>query len=196
MTRLALALALCVSLCGVAAAEKDRDDRTLSPYFFVEGGDPSVDRLPLEKTAVTVVVAGVIADVTVHQSYKNEGKRPINARYVFPASTRAAVHGLTMVVGDEVVKAKIKRREEARRDYEKAKLEGKNATLLEQDRPNVFSMEVANIMPGDRISGELRYTELLVPSEGVYELVYPTVVGPRYSNQPAAGAPATDRFVA
>ena len=74
--------------------------------------------------------------------------------------------------------------------------EGKSASLLEQDRPNVFTMNVANIMPGDRIQVELRYTELLVPTDGVYEVVYPTVVGPRYSNQPAAAAPAEDRFVA
>jgi len=194
--RLTLATIVLFALAAPAAAEPVPEDKTLSPYFFVEGGDPAVDKLPLEKTGVTVVVAGVIADVTVHQIYKNDGARPINARYVFPASTRAAVHGLTMVVGDEVVKAKIKRREEARRDFEQAKREGKNATLLEQDRPNVFSMEVANVMPGERITVELRYTELLVPNEGVYELVYPTVVGPRYSNQPVAGAPAIDRFVA
>jgi Ca-activated chloride channel family protein len=181
---------------ALAAAGADPEDKTLSPYFFVEGGDPAVDRMPLEKTAVTIAISGVIADVKVHQIYRNDGKRPISARYVFPASTRAAVHGLKMVVGDEVVEAKIKRREEARRDFEKAKAEGKNASLLEQDRPNVFTMNVANIMPGDEIAVELRYTELLVPTGGVYELVYPTVVGPRYSTETARTAAAIDRFIA
>ena len=71
-------------------------DRSLSPYFFVEGGDSGVDRLPLLGTSVHVDIAGVIAHVTVRQSYKNDGTRPIHARYIFPASTRAAVHGLTM----------------------------------------------------------------------------------------------------
>jgi len=144
-----------------AVAERppaDTADRTLSPYFVIENGDPSIDRLPLRGTAVHIDVAGVIASVTVSQTYANDGKRPINARYVFPGSTRAAVHGLRMKVGDEVVLAKIKEREEARATYEKAKEEGKNAALLEQDRPNVFGMNLANVMPGQTIEVELRYS--------------------------------------
>ena len=82
----------------------------------------------------------------------------------------------------------IKEREQATRDFEHAKESGKSASLLEQDRPNVFTMSVANMLPGDHIEVSLTYTELLVPTEGVYELVYPTVVGPRYSNQLAASA--------
>ena len=72
-------------------AETPPPEKTLSPYFEVEGGDPRVDSLPLLKTRVEVTVSGTIAAVTVRQTYKNDGKRPINARYVFPASTRAAV---------------------------------------------------------------------------------------------------------
>ena len=67
--------------------------------------------------------------------------------------------------------------------------EGKSASLLEQSRPNVFSMRVGNILPGDRVEVELQYTELLTPEERVYEFVFPTVVGPRYSNQKEEGAP-------
>src|SRR2546423_1882528 len=126
-------------------------DRTLSPYFFVEGGDSGTDRLPLLGTSVRVEIAGVIAHVTVRQSYKNDGIRPIHARYVFPASTRAAVHGLTMTLGDEVVRAQIREREQARHEFAVAKAAGKNAALLEQQRPNVFTMELANIVPGQRI---------------------------------------------
>ena len=158
-------------------------DKTLSPYFFVEGGDPAVDRLPLKDTRVDVAIAGVIADVTVQQVYENRGSRPIHARYVFPASTRAAVYGMTMTVGDVRIVAKIKEREQAAREFEAAKREGKSASLLEQSRPNVFTMNVANVLPGDTIVVELKYTELLVPTDGVYEFVYPTVVGPRYSEK-------------
>jgi Ca-activated chloride channel family protein len=161
----------------------------------LENAEPKLDQLPLEGTQVVATVNGAIADVSVQQIYKNAGKRPINARYVFPASTRAAVHGMRMKIRDQVIEATIQEREQATRLFEQAKQEGKSATLLEQDRPNVFSMSVANVMPGDRIEVELRYTELIVPSEGVYEFVYPTVVGPRYSSQPAASAPATDRWV-
>lgn len=177
------------------AAEGREENKTLSPYFVIEKGDPSTERFPLKETRVGVSINGIIADVLVTQRYSNEGKSPINARYVFPASTRASVHGMKMTVGNQVVTAKIKEREEAKATFEKAKSEGKSASLLEQQRPNVFTMNIANIMPGDQVMIELHYTELLVPSEGTYEFAYPTVVGPRYSNQPEASAPETDKWV-
>jgi Ca-activated chloride channel family protein len=175
-------------------AETDKN-KTLSPYFFIEGGDPSVDRLPLKKTDVTVNINGVIADIIINQRYANDGNRPINARYIFPASTRAAVHGMTMKIGEKIITAKIKERRQAQKEFNQAKKQGKSASLLKQQRPNVFSMNVANIMPNDVIDIELRFTELLVPTDGTYQFVYPTVVGPRYSNQPEATAPETDQWV-
>jgi Ca-activated chloride channel homolog len=183
---------------GIAAAQSEPEsgkDKTLSPYFFVEGGDPSVDRLPLKDTRVELNVLGVIADVTVRQVYENHGSRPIHARYVFPASTRAAVYAMSMTVGERRIVARIKEREQARQRFEQAKREGKSASLLEQSRPNVFSMSVANIMPGDTISVELSYTELLVPTDGTYEVVYPMVVGPRYSSLTKQEATDADPFV-
>src|SRR5499433_293964 len=161
--------------------EEPRADKTLSPYFFVQG-DPSVDHLPLKDTKVEISISGVIADVKVVQTYRNEGSRPINASYVFPASTRAAVYSMRMQIGDEIIVAKIKEREQAKQDFEKAKEEGKSASLLEQQRPNVFSMNLANLMPQEQVEIELRYTELLVPTDNVYEVVFPTVVGPRYAS--------------
>lgn len=164
-------------------AQDDEPGRAVceSPYFQVLSATESgVDALPLKDTQVDVTIAGMIADVTVTQTYTNDGTVPLEARYIFPGSTRAAVHGLTMVIGERVVRAKIQARIEARRTYEAAKSAGKTATLLEQHRPNVFEMNLANILPGDVIRVELRYTELLVPEEGEYSLVYPTVVGPRY----------------
>lgn len=174
----------------------ERSDRCLSPYFAVIGGDTSVEGLPLKSTSADVDIAGVIADVVVTQVYKNEGKQPIEARYVFPASTRAAVYGMKMTIGERVIDAQIQTRAQARATYEQARSEGKSTSLLEQQRPNVFEMNVANIMPGDEIKVELRYTELLVPTDGVYELVYPTVVGPRYSSPNSEQNPDRDGFVA
>ncbi|HEU5235871.1 MAG TPA: VIT domain-containing protein [Pyrinomonadaceae bacterium] len=174
--------------------EEPRADKTLSPYFFVQG-DPTVDHLPLKDTKVEISISGVIADVKVVQTYRNEGSRPINATYVFPASTRAAVYGMRMRIGDQVIVAKIKEREAAKQEFETAKKEGKSASLLEQDRPNVFSMNLANLMPQEQVEIELRYTELLVPTDGVYEVVYPTVVGPRYSSEKESSAANTDKFV-
>jgi Ca-activated chloride channel family protein len=180
---------------GASGQPEISGDRTLSPYFFVKSDNPGVDRLPLKSTSASVNISGVIADVLVAQVYKNEGKRPIEAIYVFPASTRAAVYGMKMTIGERVIEAKIAKRDDARREYERAREEGKGASLLEQQRPNVFQMNVANIMPGDEIKVDLKYTELLVPTDRVYEFMYPTVVGPRYSNQAAETAPPSERWV-
>ena len=181
---------------AVSAIETpDTTDKTLSPYFLVLSDDPKSEQLPLKSTNADVNIAGVIADVTVVQVYQNQGNNPIEAVYVFPASTRAAVYAMKMTIGERVITAKIEERKAARQQYEQAKREGKSASLLEQQRPNVFQMNVANIMPGDIIKVEMRYTELLVPEGGVYEFVYPTVVGPRYSNQNAENAPDTENWV-
>jgi Ca-activated chloride channel family protein len=158
-------------------------DKTLSPYFFVKSDDPDLDQLPLKNTYADVNIAGVIADVQVVQVYKNEGKSVLEAIYVFPASTRAAVYDMTMTIGERVIRANIKKKKDARQEYEQAVREGRAASLLEQHRPNVFQMNVGNILPGDEIKVELSYTELLLAEEKTYEFSYPTVVGPRYSNQ-------------
>lgn len=165
-------------------------DRVASPYFFVDSDDPAVDRLPLKSTRVDVRIAGVIADVTVTQHYANQGRRPLEARYVFPAGTRAAVNAMSMRIGDRLLTADIREKRQARADYQAAKTEGKTAALLEEHRPNVFQMNVANIQPGDDIAVELHYTELIVPQDGRYRFVFPTVVGPRYNGTPMSVASA------
>lgn len=156
------------------------------PYFVVENAEPGVDGLPLKATEVKARVLGVIADVSVTQHYRNEGSRALEARYVFPGSTRAAVHGMTVRIGQRVIEARIEEKGKAREDYEAAKVAGQTAALLEQQRSNVFEMNVANILPGDVVDVELRYTELLVPRDGLYSFVFPTVVGPRYTGRPGA----------
>jgi Ca-activated chloride channel family protein len=168
-------------------------DHSLAPYLYVDGGDPETERLPLKETSAQVDVAGVIAHVVVRQVFENGGKKPIEAVYVFPASTRAAVHGMRMKIGQRLVEAKIDRRAAARATYEAARAQGKRTSLLEQERPNVFTMNVANIMPGDRIEVQLDYSELLVPEEATYELVLPTVVGPRYTG---GADPQKDQWMA
>lgn len=183
-------LILFTAAVGVFGQDRQQvEDKTLSPYFFVQG-DPAVDRLPLKGTSVDIAVSGVIADVRVVQTYRNEGTRPINATYMFPASTRAAVYSMRMRIGNQVIVAKIREREKAKQEFEKAKAEGKSASLLEEQRPNVFSMKLANMMPSDNVEIELRYTEILIPTEGVYQVVYPTVVGPRYPSKDGDKHPA------
>ena len=108
--RLALIALAILSFAGTTyAQEEEYEDKTLAPYFVVKG-DPNVDRLPLKDTKVDISISGVIADVKVVQTYRNEGSRPINARYVFPASTRAAVYAMRMQIGNQVIVARIKER--------------------------------------------------------------------------------------
>lgn len=172
----------CLFSTPVKAQEftEENADVTLSPYFYVESGDLSTDYFPLKDTNVLVNINGTIAETFLTQTYTNEGQNPINAVYIFPASTKVTVHGMKMQIGDQMVTAQIQEKEIAKETYEEAKSEGKNASLLEQKRSNVFQMNVANIMPGDTVQIELHYTELISAAEGSYQFVFPTVVGPRY----------------
>jgi Ca-activated chloride channel family protein len=194
--RLLFAVTLLVGT-GAHASSPDGEtgDKTESPYFFVNSDNPEVDRLPLKDTHVDVRIIGVIADVTVTQRYKNEGSRPIEARYVFPGSTRAAVYGMQVLLQDRVLKAEIREKQQARIEYDNAKREGKTAALLEQHRENVFQMQVANIMPGDDVRVELHYTEVILPTEAKYQFVFPTVVGPRYNGLPANGSGTNEKWL-
>lgn len=194
--KLSAILGLTVATVALAATTSawantaDDTDKTLAPYFAVEGANR--DAFPLRSTTAEVSVSGVIASVTVKQVYENTGSAPFNARYVFPTSTRAAVHGMTMRLGDRTIVARIKEREQAKQEFDAAKKAGKTASLLDEERPNVFTMSVANVLPNDRVEVELRYTELLVPTEGVYQFVYPTVVGPRYVGERPAEPTSLD----
>lgn len=176
------AFILLMSYVPVVRAEEstENEDKTNSPYFYVESQEPGVDSFPLKSTDVNVSIQGIIADTYVVQTYANEGSKPINASYIFPASTKVTVHGMQMQIGNQTVTAVIKEKEEAKQEFETAKSEGKSASMLSEERANVFTMDVANIMPGDEVRIELHYTELIMPTEGVYQFVYPTVVGPRY----------------
>ncbi len=175
-----------ISISLFSQATDNKEDKTLSPYFLIKSDDKSIEQFPLLSTTADVKIYGVIAEVIVKQIYINGGKKPLEAIYVFPASTRAAVYSMTMKIQNRLLIAEIHKKEEARKIYEDAKKEGRSTSLLEQDRPNVFTMNVANIMPGDTITVEMKYTELLVPNDGIYEFVYPTVVGPRYVSSESA----------
>ncbi|MCK6547408.1 AgmX/PglI C-terminal domain-containing protein [Myxococcota bacterium] len=184
---------LCSIVLAVALAPavvRAEEERTGAPYFAVRAGGGDV--LPLRETRADVAIAGVIARVRVTQVWENTGSAPIEAVYVFPGSTRSAVTAMRMKIGARTIEAKIAERKAARETYERAKEAGQSASLLEQQRPNVFTMNVANILPGDRIDTILEYSELIVPENGIYALVYPTVVGPRYVGAASAESAATD----
>lgn len=154
-----------------------------SPYFQIIGDreDGADETLPLKSSEVKVSIAGTIARVQLTQRYANSGSVPIEARYVFPASTRAAVHGMTMTTGGRVIAARIRESVKAKAEYEAAKVEKKTAALLEEHRANVFQMSVANLLPGDDIEVAIDWTETIPAVDSTYEFVFPTVVGPRFT---------------
>jgi Ca-activated chloride channel family protein len=195
MKKFIFIIGLLILILPFTASYGAEQEKILSPYFFVQSKDPTVDPFPLLETKAKVDIAGVIAAIELTQVYKNEGKRTIEAIYCFPLGTKSAIHAMRMKIGNRIIEAKIEERAAAKRIYQQAKEEGKVASLLEQERPNVFQMKVANIMPGDRIEVRVNYTELLVPEKGIYEFVFPTVVGPRYSNKQEENAKDHDRWL-
>jgi Ca-activated chloride channel family protein len=150
---------------------------------------PSV--CPLRHTDVAIVVRGFVAEVTVTQEFHNSLPRAIEAEYIFPLPEDAAVNSTEMRIGERVIRGKIDRRKEARQAYETARNEGRRASLLEQERPNIFTQSVANIGPGETVQVVIRYVHTLPYADGKYELVFPMVVGPRYiPGQPVSATAA------
>lgn len=141
-------------------------------------GKPGVV-MPLKGTVVTADVAGIAARVTLVQTFTNPSSTPIEAVYTFPMAASAAVDRMRIKVGDRIVEGEIKRAEEARAIYEAAKAAGQTAALLDQERPNIFTQSVANIMPGAEVQVEISYVELLKYEDGEFEFAFPMVVGPR-----------------
>jgi Ca-activated chloride channel family protein len=138
------------------------------------------ESVPLVHTDVTLDVRGLAAAATVTQQYVNSGTEPIEAVYVFPLPHDSAVYDMEIRIGNRLIRSVIREREEAKRVYESAKSEGKRAALVEEERPNIFTASVANLMPGDHIDVRLRYVEPLRWEDGRIRLVFPMVVGPRY----------------
>jgi len=137
--------------------------------------------LPLEHTDVKASIAAFVATVDVTQKYRNPFDTKIEAVYVFPLPQNAAVTDFIMTIGERRIRGIIREREEARKIYEEAKRQGRVASLLTQERPNIFTQRVANIEPKKAIGVTIRYFNTLEYSRGEYEFVFPMVVGPRYN---------------
>lgn len=135
---------------------------------------------PLVDTDVKMQVNGLIARVTVRQSFSNPGEDWVNGTYVFPLPERSAVDRLRMRVGERVIEGRISERGKARATFTAAKRAGKKATLIEQQRPNLFTSRVANIGPAETVIVELEYQQTLDYEGGWFSLRFPMTVGVRY----------------
>jgi len=156
---------------GGALDALDKDGNSLGPC-------------PLQHTDVKVEISGLFARTIVEQTYANPYPRTIEAVYTFPLSNRAAVDRMTMVIrsasGEKNIEGEVKERTIARAMYEEARESGYVASLLEQERPNIFTQSVANIEPGAVVKVRIATIELAQRKNGVAEYVFPMVVGPRY----------------
>lgn len=158
------------------------------------GTGKQLGQCPLKHTSVTANVSGYVARVTVKQIFENPFKDKIEAVYTFPLSETGAVDDMRMKVGERVIKGTIKKREEAKEIYDNAKAHGQVAALLDQERPNIFTQSVANILPGNQIEVTLQYVDLLPYEAGRYTFAFPTVVGPRFMPGTPVGKTGTGRL--
>ncbi|MBB6344108.1 Ca-activated chloride channel family protein [Nonomuraea muscovyensis] len=149
--------------------------------------------LPLESVDVAASVSGLIAGVEVTQGFRNPFDVTLEATYVFPLPDRAAVTAFRMEAGGRVVEGVLKERGQARADYDQALREGRRAAIAEEDRPDVFTIRVGNILPGERVTVRLSLSQPLPYEDGAATFRFPLVVAPRYvPGVPLDGPPAGD----
>ena len=147
---------------------------------------------PLVFTDVRIDVAGMTARARVSQRFVNPTSDWREGVYVFPLPEKAAVDHLNLQIGSRIIEGQIKERQEARRTYEAAKSEGKKATLVEQERPNLFTTNVAHIGPNEEVVVAIEYQQTLHYDSGSFTLRFPLAITPRY----IPGNPLDDLVVA
>ena len=179
MRKISLLFVVCL-FSGLTVFAQEKPQITQGSLYAVSKKGAELGACPLKNTRVSAGISGFITRVKVVQEFENNFNEPIEAVYTFPLSDTAAVDDMTMRIGDRIIRSFILKKEEARKVYETAKEEGKTASLLDQERPNIFTQSVANIAPNEKIQIEISYVETLKFEEGSYEFVFPMTVAPRY----------------
>ncbi len=159
-------------------------DMNTGALLLQSGEDGAFVEAPRLNTDVVMTVNGTIARVAVTQRFENPSDRWLEGVYVFPLPEQSAVDALHMEIGSRVIEGEIKGRDEAKQAYEAAKDAGQKASLVEQERPNIFTNSVANIGPHESIVIRIEYQETVKQDGGVYSLRFPLVVAPRYNPEP------------
>lgn len=176
-SRLLLVFGLCVTLSAVAAQATATAQAGLL-LFGPDGG--SAATAPALQTDVEIAVNGILARARVTQRFRNPTDRWLEGRYVFPLPDDAAVDRLHMRIGDRRVEGEIQERAQAERTYAVARATGQVASLVRQQRPNIFTTAVANIPPGELVEVEIEYQQRLAWGDTAFSLRFPMVVAPRY----------------
>ena len=151
------------------------------------------DEVPAVRTDVRMRVTGPIARVAVTQEFLNPTAEWLEGVYVFPLPDGAAVDAMRLQIAGRVIEGQIREREEARKTYQQAQQTGRKTSLLEQERPNIFTMSVANVGPGETVVVDIEYQEVVRYDQGEFRLRFPLVVGPRYipGTDAVSGTPGT-----
>lgn len=157
------------------ARERDRAAESGLGALRTERGN-----LPLDRLDVRADLTGLVSRVELTQDFLNVHEQALEATYVFPLPDRAAVIGMRMVAADRVVEAELAERGAARQEYDRAIAAGQRASIAEEERPDVFTMRVGNILPGERVSVTLTLAGPLSIEDGAATFRFPLVVAPRY----------------
>ncbi|MDH2431764.1 marine proteobacterial sortase target protein [Pokkaliibacter sp. MBI-7] len=174
-------LVLLLSLCMASAAHatETREEPGIG-MMLVQTPAGVSQPMTLLDTAYDVSVTGMQLSAEVTQHFSNPSSQWANARYVFPLPEKAAVRRLLVTIGERQIEGLIREKDEARQTFEQAKAEGRQAALVEQQRANLFSIEIANVAPGAAISVELEYVDQVSYRDGQFSLRIPTTLTPRY----------------
>ncbi|NRP24110.1 hypothetical protein XMM379_000789 [Aliiroseovarius sp. xm-m-379] len=182
VTLLIVLVAYALAIPLSAFSQTDHED--VAGRVVAQVGGEMIE-LPMLDSSYAVNIEGDMATVELRQTFSNPSQIPLEAEYLFPLNQNAAVFGMTMHVGDEIVRAVIREKQVAEAEYKQAASDGKAAALLTQHRPNMFTQKIANLMPGLPVEVTLKYVQMVPKIDGQYELVIPMIVGPRYES-PAA----------
>lgn len=155
------------------------DDITQGLLLYRQPSGAWVPSLPLD-TQVSMQVSGLSNRVSVKQVFRNNTEFVLNGQYLFPLPNEAAVDSLRLHIGQRVIEGQIHPKAEAKQIFEQAKAEGKRASLVSQERPNMFTTEVANLAPQEELIVEISYQESIKYEDGLFSLRFPLVVAPRY----------------
>jgi Ca-activated chloride channel family protein len=184
---LGIAVGLVLTLAAAALPAPLQEAQAESPRLATSGrflmrraSGEGWTMAPNLATEASFKVAGVVARATVRQRFQNATDGWVEGVYVFPLPENAAVDHLLMKVGEREIEGQIREREQAKAEYQQAKSEGKKASLVEQERPNLFTTSVANLGPGETLVVEIEFQQTLPFDEGEVRLRLPLVVGPRY----------------
>jgi Ca-activated chloride channel homolog len=174
-------------ISALAATTARAENAHVTPGRVTEGallcrmdGSEALVPAPVLNTDIHMVVTGIVARARVRQEFTNPGNAWTEGIYVFPLPEDSAVDHLRMRIGERAIEGVIKERAAAKTEYEGAKRAGQRASLVEQERPNIFTTSVANIPPGAAVTVEIEYQHALRYDGGQFRLRFPMVVGPRY----------------